>query len=236
MPAFSQDFLKRRNADSKLSPSLHLTNATKITFLPMWMRDSYIRASKAPQDDNHKDFFYELILMMKNLDAPRHSDEFWMRKSLHLAKKAAEQDEVPVGAILVVDNHIISKSFNKKEQWRTPIGHAEVICVHRASQKLDRWRLSDATLYVTLEPCVMCAGMLVQSRIGRLVYGTKDPKGGGIHSLYQLSEDSRLNHRFEVTSGVLAEECGKILSDFFKQRRKRPMENDTDRVTKKKPT
>ncbi len=180
---------------------------------------SYIRASRTPQDDNHKDSDYVLNSMTTNSDAPQYDDVFWMKKALELAQKAADQDEVPVGSILVVDGRIISKSFNKKEQWNTPIGHAEVICVHRASQKLGRWRLSDATLYVTLEPCVMCAGLLVQSRIGRLVYGATDPKGGGIHSLFRLAEDSRLNHRFDVTAGVLAEECGKILSDFFRRKR-----------------
>lgn len=157
--------------------------------------------------------------MTKSPNAAQHDDTFWMKKAIQLAHKAAKSGEVPVGAILVIDNHIISKSFNKKEIWTTPIGHAEIICLHRASQKLGRWRLSDATLYVTLEPCVMCAGLLVQSRIERLVYGAPDPKGGAIHSLFQLAEDSRLNHRFEATAGVLAAECGQVLSDFFHQRR-----------------
>ena len=157
--------------------------------------------------------------MSKTFPAPQHDDVYWMKKALGLAEKAASQGEVPVGALLVIDHRIISKSFNKREQWKTPIGHAELICLHRASQKLGRWRLSDATLYVTLEPCVMCAGVLVQSRVGRLVYGATDPKGGGIHSLFQLSEDPRLNHRFPVTAGVLAEECGQILTHFFRQKR-----------------
>lgn len=157
--------------------------------------------------------------MSQTKSAPHYDDSYWMKIALGLASRAALQDEVPVGAILVIDNRIIAKSFNKKEQWKTPIGHAEVLCLHRASQKLGRWRLSDATLYVTLEPCVMCAGLLVQSRIGRLVYGAKDPKAGGIESLYQLAQDSRLNHRYEVSSGILADECGKILSDFFRSKR-----------------
>jgi len=163
--------------------------------------------------------------MIKKEQLLQRSDEYWMQKALVLAKKAATQDEVPVGSILVVNNRIISKSFNKKEQWATPIGHAELLCIHRASQKLGRWRLSDATLYVTLEPCVMCSGVLIQSRIGRLVFGALDPKGGGIESLFKLAEDSRLNHRFEVKGGVLAEECGKILSDFFKNQRSKKKNN-----------
>jgi tRNA(adenine34) deaminase len=158
--------------------------------------------------------------MSQPKSAPHYDDVHWMKIALDLAARAASQDEVPVGAVLVVDNRIVSKSFNKKEQWKTPIGHAEVLCLHRASQKLGRWRLSDATLYVTLEPCVMCSGLLVQSRIGRLVYGAKDPKAGGIESIYQLAQDSKLNHRYPVTAGVLADECGKILTDFFKAKRK----------------
>lgn len=152
-------------------------------------------------------------------NAKQHGDEFWMKKALQLAQKAATQDEVPVGSILVLNNAIISKSFNKKEQWKTPLGHAELICIHRASQKLGRWRLSDATLYVTLEPCVMCAGLLVQCRLGRLVYGASDPKAGAIHSVFDLAQNPKLNHRYEVKSGVLASECGKILTDFFRKKR-----------------
>ena len=142
-----------------------------------------------------------------------------MNLALNLARRAAVQNEVPVGALLVANGAIIAKSFNKKEQWKTPLGHAEMICIHRASQKLGRWRLSDATLYVTLEPCVMCAGLLVQARLGRLVFGALDPKGGGITSLYQIASDPRLNHRLQVTGGILQDNCGLILSDFFRRKR-----------------
>ncbi len=154
------------------------------------------------------------------ITATTEEDILWMQEALKMAHLAREKGEVPVGSVLVVEGRILSKSFNKKETLRTPLGHAESLCLHQASQKLGRWRLNEATLYVTLEPCIMCAGLLIQSRIGRLVYGAKDPKGGGIHSLYQLSEDPRLNHHFPVTGGVMEEACGKILTDFFKQRRK----------------
>ena len=149
-----------------------------------------------------------------------HNDIFWMSKALKLAKKAEKQGEVPVGAILVVDNKAVSWGYNKKEQWNSPLGHAELITLQRASQKLGRWRLTDATLYVTLEPCLMCAGALVQSRVSRLVFGTKDPKGGAITSLYSVTADERLNHQIPYTEGVLQLECGQILSDFFRKRRK----------------
>ena len=142
-----------------------------------------------------------------------------MKKALTLAQKAAKQGEVPIGAVLVYKNELIASGYNKKEQWKTPLGHAELICLHRASQKLGNWRLIDCTLYSTLEPCVMCSGALVQARVGRLVFGASDPKGGGSTSLYKIPQDERLNHRLEVCGGVLADECGKILSDFFRSRR-----------------
>jgi tRNA(adenine34) deaminase len=151
-------------------------------------------------------------------DAP-HNDEYWMEFALKGAKRAALQDEVPIGAVLVRDGKLIAKAFNKREQWHTPLGHAELLCIHLASQKLKSWRLVDCTLYVTLEPCVMCAGAIVQSRIGRLVFGASDPKGGAVRSLFQICEDSRLNHRLQVTGGVCAEECGRVLSEFFKKKR-----------------
>jgi len=150
-----------------------------------------------------------------------HKDEFWMSKALKLAKKAELQDEVPVGAILVIDDQAISWGFNKKEQWHSPLGHAELITLQKASQKLKKWRLSDATLYVTLEPCVMCAGALIQARIHRLVYGTQDPKGGAISSLFEIGTDKRLNHQIEITNGVLQKECSQILTNFFKKKRQK---------------
>lgn len=154
----------------------------------------------------------------KPIDAQRN-DLYWMNYALKGAAKAASQDEVPVGAVLVADGAIIAQAYNKREQWHTPLGHAEMICLHQASQKLKSWRLSQATLYVTLEPCVMCAGALVQSRVSRLVFGAYDPKGGAAHSLYQICHDPRLNHRLEVIGGVLEKECAHLLQDFFKKKR-----------------
>lgn len=150
-------------------------------------------------------------------------DEFWMKRALSLARQAAQKDEVPVGAILVAADGktVLAKGMNRREEWMTPLGHAELIALHRASQKQQAWRLTDSTLYVTLEPCLMCAGALVQARVARVVYGATDPKAGAVHSLYQVLQDSRLNHRCEVIGGVLAEECGGILKDYFKEKRGR---------------
>ncbi len=145
-----------------------------------------------------------------------------MREALALAKTAGLRDEVPVGSILVASDKktILARGINRREEWHTPLGHAELITLHRASQKMQAWRLLGATLYVTLEPCIMCAGALIQARVTRVVYGARDPKGGGVDSLYKILQDSRLNHRCEVTSGVLAEECGTLLKDYFRQKRK----------------
>lgn len=152
----------------------------------------------------------------------RSVDEKFMRLALKKAKEAALVDEVPVGAIVVSpDGRILSQVGNLRETLNSTLGHAELVAIHRACMKLDSWRLIDCTLYVTLEPCFMCAGALVQSRIGRVVYGAIDPKGGALHSLAQLGQDTRLNHQFEITAGVLAEECSQVLKDFFKKKRKK---------------
>lgn len=145
-----------------------------------------------------------------------------MRLALKWAQKAADRDEVPVGAIIVAENgEILSYGYNMRETWQTPLGHAEIIAIQRAAKKTGQWRLVNATLYVTLEPCIMCAGALVQSRISRIVYGATDPKGGGTNSLYQIPSDQRLNHQIQVTSGILAPECSQILTTFFRNKRKR---------------
>ena len=159
----------------------------------------------------------------KTLDA-QHNDAYWMKYALKGAAMAARRDEVPVGAVLVYQGQVIAKAYNRREEWHTPLGHAELICLHRASQKLKKWRLSEATLYVTLEPCVMCSGALVQARIGRLVFGAYDPKGGAAHSLYQICHDSRLNHRMEVVGGVLEQECSEELKIFFRKKRQQKKE------------
>lgn len=149
------------------------------------------------------------------------SHEFWMQKALKLAEKAASRGEVPVGAIIVRGDEKVSSASNRREEWHTPLGHAELIALQRASQSLKAWRLLGCTLYVTLEPCVMCAGALVQARVDRVIYGAHDPKGGGLKSLYQIGTDPRLNHRFELIGGVMAQECSQVLKDFFKLKRQK---------------
>jgi tRNA(adenine34) deaminase len=147
-------------------------------------------------------------------------DEYFMRRSLQLAQLAAQQDEVPVGAIVVHANKVIASAYNQREQLADPTAHAEMIAITQAASHLDSWRLVDCTLFVTLEPCPMCAGAILQSRIPRVVFGALDPKAGAVTSLYQLLNDPRLNHRCEVVGGVLALECGKVLTDFFELKRK----------------
>ncbi len=143
------------------------------------------------------------------------NDTDWMRQALTLATRAAEAGEVPVGALVVREGEVIGRGRNRREENRDPLAHAELEAISEAARVEGDWRLSAATLYVTLEPCAMCAGALVNSRVERLVFGASDPKAGFCGSLGDLARDPRLNHRLEVTGGVLAEECGKILSDFF---------------------
>lgn len=146
-------------------------------------------------------------------------DENWMFKALDLARIAAKHNEVPIGAVVIYENEIVGSGFNRRESNRDPLGHAELLAIAEASKKLDRWRLIGCTLYVTLEPCLMCAGAIVNSRLDRLVFGASDPKAGAVTSLYQTLSDTRLNHRPEVTSGVRAQECGTLLSEFFRSKR-----------------
>lgn len=148
------------------------------------------------------------------------SDEHWMRQALKLAQQAADQDEVPVGAIIVHKNKIIASAFNQREQLADPTAHAEMIAITQAASHLNSWRLLECSMFVTLEPCPMCSGAILQSRIPRIVYGALDPKAGAVVSLFQLLNDPRLNHRCETLSGVLADECGKILTEFFDRKRK----------------
>ncbi len=143
----------------------------------------------------------------------------WMGLALAEAEKAASEDEVPIGAVIVRGGQVLGAAHNQREQLRDPTAHAEMIAITQAAAALDSWRLEDCTLYVTLEPCPMCAGAIVQSRIKRVVYGADDPKAGAVSSLYQLLQDTRLNHRADVVVGVMAEECGQILSRFFQQKR-----------------
>jgi tRNA(adenine34) deaminase len=149
------------------------------------------------------------------------SDERWMSEALNLAREAMEQDEVPIGCVIVHEpsQKIIGRGFNRREIDCDPSAHAEIIAMREAGKSLGFWRLVDCTLYVTLEPCAMCAGAMVNARIDRLVYGCDDPKAGAVKTLYTLCEDARLNHRLQATSGILAADCASVLQEFFKRQR-----------------
>ena len=147
------------------------------------------------------------------------SDKELMQIAIKEAKIAEENDDVPIGAIIVYQNQIIGRAYNQREQLQDPTAHAEIIALTQAAAFLESWRLHGCTMYVTLEPCTMCAGALVLARIDRLVYGCDDSKTGAVKSLYNIVSDQRLNHIIDVTSGVLAEECSLILQNFFKQKR-----------------
>ena len=142
-----------------------------------------------------------------------------MRAALAEARAALDHDDVPVGAVLVRDGRIIGRGRNQREQLRDPTAHAEMIALSAASGEVGHWRLDGCTLYVTLEPCTMCAGAIVLARIDRLVYGATDPKAGACASLYQIPADPRLNHRVPITSGVLVDECAALLVEFFARQR-----------------
>jgi tRNA(adenine34) deaminase len=146
-------------------------------------------------------------------------DEQFMGVALDQAKIAEENGDVPIGAVIVHKNTIIAKAYNQREQLKDPTAHAEIIALTQAAAALENWHLNGCTMYVTLEPCPMCAGALVLSRMDRLVYGCDDPKTGAVKSLYNIVTDERLNYRLEVTSGVLADECAKQLQDFFQKKR-----------------
>ena len=147
------------------------------------------------------------------------ADERFMRLALEEARRAAAEGEVPIGAVVVLDGAVISSAHNRRELDHDPSAHAEFRAMTEAAQKLGRWRLSGCTVYVTLEPCLMCAGLMVNARIDRCVYGAPDPKGGALGTLFDVSHDRRLNHEFAVTSGVLEDECASFLREFFQARR-----------------
>jgi tRNA(adenine34) deaminase len=142
-----------------------------------------------------------------------------MAEALNEARKAGELKEVPVGAVIVYQGKVISRAHNLREAGYDSTAHAEILAIRQACRTLGRWRLEETTLYVTLEPCLMCAGAILSARIPRLVYGASDPKAGAVVSLYRVLEDQRLNHQVEVVAGVLEEECGRILSSFFQNLR-----------------
>ena len=161
----------------------------------------------------------------------RMNDEAYMRMALEEARAAGEAGEVPIGAVVVyepidpgtrrplAEPRVIAQAGNRRERAKDPAGHAEFAAMLEAARVLDAWRLTGCTVYVTLEPCLMCAGLMHQARIDRCVYGAPDPKAGALGTLYQVNADDRLNHTFEVTGGVMEEECAQLLKDFFAKRR-----------------
>ncbi len=154
------------------------------------------------------------------------NDEQYMKLAIDQANIAEENGDVPIGAVIVCKDQIIGKAYNQKEQLKDPTAHAEIIALTQAAAYMQTWRLNGCTMYVTLEPCPMCAGALVLARIDRLVYGCDDPKTGAVKSLYNIVQDERLNHRLEVTSGVLADECAELLQRFFQKRREQNSEQN----------
>src|SRR6478672_9649415 len=152
------------------------------------------------------------------------TDSQWMRYALNRARQAAERDEVPVGAVLVKDGDLVSEGFNEPIGTVDPTAHAEIVALRRGAAQLANYRLIGTTLYVTIEPCMMCVGAMVHARIGRLVYGAPEPKAGAIESAMRAHEHPALNHRFEVTGGVLEDECRQMIQAFFADRRSEPSE------------
>ena len=154
------------------------------------------------------------------MDQPE-ADIHFMKLALEQAKTAFRAGEVPVGAILVQEGRVIARAYNRKESSNDPTGHAEMLIMREAPGGADSWRLTRATLYVTKEPCIMCAGGMVNARLGRLVYGCRDEKGGAVDSLYHILSDQRLNHQVEVVSGILSDLCAEVLQNFFRERRQK---------------
>ena len=169
-------------------------------------------------------------------------DESYMRIALAEARRAGEMGEVPIGAVVVyepidpgtrralAEPRIVAKAGNRRERAKDPAGHAEFVAMLEASRQLDAWRLEDCTVYVTLEPCIMCAGLMHQARVRRCVFGASDPKAGALGTLYEIHADTRLNHTFEVMSGVLQDECARLLKDFFASRRRNPPNREGGRI------
>jgi tRNA(adenine34) deaminase len=159
--------------------------------------------------------------MLDSFENPLDPHEHWMRRALDQARAAFQAEEVPIGAVVVHEGRVIGEGWNQRELLKDPTAHAEMIAITQAAQALGSWRLLDCTLYVTLEPCPMCAGAIVQARVPTVVYGTTDPKAGACHTLYRITEDARLNHRATVIGGVLQPECQAILQEFFALQRSR---------------
>lgn len=148
-------------------------------------------------------------------------DEFYMGKAIEEAKIAAAVGEIPVGAVVIYQKKAIARAYNLRETLPCATAHAELLAIEKACRALGRWRLTGCTLYVTVEPCPMCAGAIINSRLDRVVYGCDDPKGGAVRSLFQIVDNPALNHRVEVTAGIRADECAAIMRDFFRSRRRK---------------
>ena len=161
----------------------------------------------------------------RSLCEPQPQDDSMMRLALGMAREAFSLGEIPVGALVIWEGRVISQAYNLRETLHDPTAHAERVALTLAGRSLGRWRLDGCTIYVTLEPCPMCAGAIGLSRVDRMVYGAIDAKAGACRSLYRLVDDPRLNHRVCQTAGVLAEECGALLSEFFKNRRSESLTN-----------
>jgi tRNA(adenine34) deaminase len=153
-------------------------------------------------------------------DADRRGDEKFMRQAIKEAERAGQRDEVPIGAVVVLDGKIIGRGYNQPVRRNDPTAHAEIIALRKAARKIGNYRLVNATLYVTIEPCAMCAGAMVHARIRRLVYGAEDAKAGGVKSVFQICTENSLNHQVEIEGGMLADECRALLQSFFKRKRK----------------
>lgn len=158
-----------------------------------------------------------MIQMNTNHHVP---DERLMRQALQEARAAMEADEVPVGAVIVHEGRVIASAHNQREQLQDPTAHAEILAITQAASEIGSWRLENCAIYVTLEPCIMCAGAILQARIPVVVYGASDPKAGAVQTLYRLLSDTKLNHQCQIFPDIMAEPCGAILSKFFQKQRR----------------
>ena len=156
---------------------------------------------------------------MNDSEEQNELDTFWMQHALELAHRAESEGEVPVGAVLVYDEQVIGEGWNRPIIDSDPTAHAEIMALRAAAKKIDNYRLLDTTLYVTLEPCIMCTGAIIHSRVKRVVYGALDPKAGAEQSAFTILGTDCLNHKVDVSNGILADECGQILTDFFRKKR-----------------
>ena len=183
-----------------------VTRMISISIVDIYLASGY---NPEPRPCRHH-FFLRAIAVTGVKD-----DIYWMGRALRQATLAQKRGEVPIGAVVVRDGFVIGSGYNLRESTHDPTAHAELIAIRKAARKSNAWRLTGCTVYVTLEPCLMCMGAMILSRIDRLVYGCRDPKGGAAGTLYDVSGDPRLNHRFPVLAGVKEEECSRMLTDFF---------------------